>query len=292
MHARDAVRRGVNKINEMIENTRERNRLLSERATKQSMKPLNVMSIISAVKGEDKDNSIRPPTSLHSMNSNGTHISLPNGKSMSASPTTLADAFVPEAVRFGSDAFINKVRTSIRENKMFSVVSSSGREAYRFVKKHGDVGADKIFEGLKELADENVETDAVIAAGSGVGDDNEDDSEMKLEIERKIVPLAMCSAIMKAAIEDVHSSEGGSSDILAVAVKAKGFVVENSPGDILSTCDLEFFSTIFIFVVCSPACDVDFFLNLFTFVVCSISSNGEVEVLDPLIVFLSLLLIS
>jgi len=221
------VRRGVNKINEMIENTRERNRLLSERATKQSMKPLNVMSIISAVKGEDKDNSIRPPTSLHSMNSNGTHISPPNGKSMSASPTTLADAFVPEAVRFGSDAFINKVRTSIRENKMFSEVSSTGREAYRFVKKHGDVGADKIFEGLKELADENVETDAVIAGGSGVGDDNDDDSETKLEIERKIVPLALCSAIMKAAIEDVHSSEGGSSDILAVAVKAKGFVVEN-----------------------------------------------------------------
>lgn len=221
------VRKGVNKINEMIENTRERNRLISERATKQSMKPLNVMSIISAVKGED-NNSNRQTTSFHSMNSNGTHISPPNGKSMSVSPTTLADAFVPEAVRVGSDALIKKVRTSIRENKMFSLVGSIGREAYRFVKKHGDIGADKVFEGLKALADESVESSTVIAGGvGGGGEDKEDDSEMKLEIERKIVPLAVCSAIVKAAFEDIHSSEDGSSDLLDAATKAKGFIVDN-----------------------------------------------------------------
>jgi hypothetical protein len=221
------VRKGVNKINEMIENTRERNRLISERATKQSMKPLNVMSIISAVKGED-NNSNRQTTSFHSMNSNGTHISPPNGKSMSVSPTTLADAFVPEAVRVGSDELIKKVRTSIRENKMFSLVGSIGRETYRFVKKHGDIGADKVFEGLKALADESVESSTVIAGGvGGGGEDKDNDSEMKLEIERKIVPLAVCSAIVKAAFEDIHSSEGGSSDRLDAATKAKGFIVDN-----------------------------------------------------------------
>ena len=203
------VRNGVNKIKEMIESTRERNRLISERATKQSMKPLNVMSIISAVKGEDRiDNNNGP------INSNGTHVP------MECSPPTLADAFVPEAVRVGTDTFINKVRTSIRENKMFSLVGSTGREAYRFVKQHGDVAADTLFEGLKELADESVETSHVSTGGGSNDDDN------KLEIERKIIPLAVCSAIVKAAIEDARISEGTSSEVLSNAVNAKGFVIE------------------------------------------------------------------
>ena len=203
------VRNGVNKIKEMIESTRERNRLISERATKQSMKPLNVMSIISAVKGEDRiDNNNGP------INSNGTHVP------MECSPPTLADAFVPEAVRVGTDTFINKVRTSIRENKMFSLVGSTGREAYRFVKQHGDVAADTLFEGLKELADESVETSHVSTGGGSNDDDN------KLEIERKIIPLAVCSAIVKAAIEDARISEGTSSEVLSSAVNAKGFVIE------------------------------------------------------------------
>ena len=203
------VRNGVNKIKEIIESTRERNRLISERATKQSMKPLNVMSIISAVKGEDRiDNNNGP------INSNGTHVP------MECSPPTLADAFVPEAVRVGTDTFINKVRTSIRENKMFSLVGSTGREAYRFVKQHGDVAADTLFEGLKELADESVETSHVSTGGGSNDDDN------KLEIERKIIPLAVCSAIVKAAIEDARISEGTSSEVLSNAVNAKGFVIE------------------------------------------------------------------
>ena len=203
------VRNGVNKIKEMIESTRERNRLISERATKQSMKPLNVMSIISAVKGEDRiDNNNGP------INSNGTHVP------MECSPPTLADAFVPEAVRVGTDTFINKVRTSIRENKMFSLVGSTGREAYRFVKQHGDVAADTLFEGLKELADESVETSHVSTGGGSNDDDN------KLEIERKTIPLAVCSAIVKAAIEDARISEGTSSEVLSNAVNAKGFVIE------------------------------------------------------------------
>ena len=203
------VRNGVNKIKEMIESTRERNRLISERATKQSMKPLNVMSIISAVKGEDRiDNNNGP------INSNGTHVP------MECSPPTLADAFVPEAVRVGTDTFINKVRTSIRENKMFSLVGSTGREAYRFVKQHGDVAADTLFEGLKELADESVETSHVTTGGGSNDDDD------KLEIERKIIPLAVCSAIVKAAIEDARISEGTSSEVLSNAVNAKGFVIE------------------------------------------------------------------
>ena len=204
------VRNGVNKIKEMIESTRERNRLISERATKQSMKPLNVMSIISAVKGED-----RTDNNNGQMNSNGTHVP------MECSPTTLADAFVPEAVRVGTDTFINKVRTSIRENKMFSLVGSTGREAYRFVKQHGDVAADTLFEGLKELADESVETSHETTGGGSNDDDD------KLEIERKIIPLAVCSAIVKAAIEDARISEGTSSELLSNAVNAKGFVIEN-----------------------------------------------------------------
>ena len=65
---------------------------------------------------------------------------------------------------------------------------------------------------VKELADENVETDAVIAGGSGVGDDNDDDSEMKLEIERKIVPLASQS--------ELEQLSGG--DMLVRSLQAEG----------------------------------------------------------------------
>jgi hypothetical protein len=266
IHGSEAqVRNGIARINSIIENNRkEQQRIINikEQAAK-NRSDFNVNSLISAVKGKDEKLSHQQQNNnnIPSMNSNMTHISPPNSKSMSLSPTTLADAWVPEIVRTSIDGLVKNIREHIRNEEDLSkrreLIRALVSEAVRIVRKHGDVAADKLFEALKDVADEDVEiknNSSKQQQGGGISplllpgpppatniierkftggsemspitnDSAAEEDSKRREIERKLLPLVICSFILESATADVVRLQIGPNG--DDALKAKENIVIN-----------------------------------------------------------------